>query len=339
MESRHIAQDGPAHHLRQELKALTGLRGVAATVVVLAHFHPTLPYDLQEFFLWHDAAVDLFFCLSGFTLSYVYTGTNFQFSRYLIARIARIYPLYLVTLIIVGATYTWPVLVNPTTYPASTSLTDFVLQVLMVNAWPIIGTGVHWNMQSWSISIDFVRSFDERLTNPELYVAESPWSYWVNLVRGIAGFTTGWIAFSSFEQRDEIHTLCTKFSAVIWLCFGAILALLYFGLANSHALVFLFPFVVLAATDQTSATSRLLGSKALHFLGVISYSIYLMHFIVFLLFRLAFGVSSTWSIWVYAALIIATFGISVLSYFAIERPARDAVRSLQRKPADLAARA
>lgn len=61
MESRHIAQDGPAHHLRQELKALTGFRGVAATVVALAHFHPTLPYDLQEFFLWHDAAVDLFF--------------------------------------------------------------------------------------------------------------------------------------------------------------------------------------------------------------------------------------------------------------------------------------
>ncbi|WP_246767620.1 acyltransferase [Bradyrhizobium sp. CCBAU 53340] len=376
MESRHIAQNGPAHHLRQELKALTGLRGLAATVVALAHFHPTLPYDLQEFFLWHDAAVDLFFCLSGFTLSYVYTGTNFQFSRYLIARIARIYPLYLVTLIIVGATYTWPVLVNPTTYPASTSLTDFVLQVLMLNAWPIIGTGVHWNMQSWSISIEwfcyillfplllrlkaprsenvkllcvialtavsyglFVRFFDERLTNPELYVAESPWSYWVNLVRGIAGFTTGWIAFSSFEQRDEIHTLCTKFSALIWLCFGAILVLLYFGLANSHALVFLFPFVVLAATDQTSATSLVLGSKALHFLGVISYSIYLMHFIVFLLFRLAFGVSRTWSIWVYAALIVATFGISVLSYFAIERPARDAVRSLQRKPTDRPARA
>jgi peptidoglycan/LPS O-acetylase OafA/YrhL len=108
LESRHIAQDSPAHHPRLELRALTGLRGVAATVVALTHFHPTLPYDLQEFFFWHDAAVDLFFCLSGFTLSYVYSGTNFQFSRYLTARIARIYPLYLVTLIIVGATYTLP---------------------------------------------------------------------------------------------------------------------------------------------------------------------------------------------------------------------------------------
>jgi peptidoglycan/LPS O-acetylase OafA/YrhL len=186
----------------------------------------------------------------------------------------------------------------------------------------------------------FVRFFDERLTNPELYVAKSQWSYWVNLVRGIAGFTTGWIAFSSFEQRDQIHMLCTKFSTAIWLCFGAILVLLYFGRVNSHTLVFLFPFVVLAATDQTSATSRLLGSRALHFLGVISYSIYMTHFIVFLLFRLAFNVSSTWSISTYAALIVATFVISVFTYFAIERPARDAVvRSLQRKPAGLAARA
>src|SRR4051812_47186828 len=57
-----------------------------------------------------------------------------------------------------------------------------------------------------------------------------------------------------------------------------------YRLINAQALVFLFPFVVLAATDPASATSRLLGSRALHFLGVISYSIYMVHSFVLIIF-------------------------------------------------------
>ena len=129
---------------RPELRALTGLRGVAAVVVALAHFDIKLPYGLQAFVLWQDAAVDLFFCLSGFTLAYVYSAQGFQFSRYIMARLGRIYPLYLVTLLLVAAVYVVPIAVDPVAYPAKAAVTDFLLQLLMLNAWPLIGaTGVH----------------------------------------------------------------------------------------------------------------------------------------------------------------------------------------------------
>ena len=106
----------------------------------------------------------------------------------------------------------------------------------------------------------FAKYYDERLTSPELYLARSQWSYCVNLLRGVLGFTAGWIAFASFEKRDGLHAFSIRFSTALWLSFIAILILQYIGIVSAQALVFLFPFVVLAATDTTSATSRLLSS-------------------------------------------------------------------------------
>lgn len=364
MESGETWRGGP----RPELRALTGLRGVAAAVVAIAHFRPPLPYSAELFFMWENAAVDLFFCLSGFTLSYVYRREDFQFSSYLLARIARIYPLYFITLILVGGAYIWPTVVNPTTYPAAMAISDSLRQVLLLNSWPAIGSGVHWNFPAWSISVEwlcylllfpvlllkkpprsenfklicfiglsavsyalFMNYFDERIINAEIYAAKSQWSYLVNVIRGVVGFTAGWIAFSSFEEKDDLYRLCTRFSTEIWLGFLTVLVLWYVVGVPSQMLVFLFPFVVLAATDPTSTMSRVLGSGTLHFLGVISYSIYLTHFIIVIGFIVAFSAPDTWSMSTYALLVGTTFVISTGTYFVIERPARNAIRGIRRR--------
>ncbi|QOZ25900.1 acyltransferase [Bradyrhizobium sp. CCBAU 51753] len=328
---------------------------------MLGHFNPALPYHLEHFFRWHTAAVDLFFYLSGFTLSYVYSGTSFRFAPYLTARVARIYPLYFLTLVVVGAAFTLPSQVLRATYPAHSALSDFVRQVLMVNDWPIIGTGVHWNTQAWSVSIEWLcylllfplllRLTPPRSENVKLllfaaltavsYVtllfsetwlvnpvtnAVNAWRPWGNALRGTSAFTAGWIAFWSFEQRDQLHSLCTRFSPALWLCFVAVLTLSYTAYIEPQMVVFLFPFIVLAASDSNSGPSRLLGARPLHFLGLISYSIYMVHFIVAIAFARIFGRWAGWSLWIHAALIAATFAASVCSYILIERPARDALR-------------
>lgn len=357
--------------MRPELRALTGLRGVAATVVALSHLSPSLPYDLQLFFRWHNAAVDLFFCLSGFTLSYVYSRKTFDFASYLTARFARIYPLYFVTLAAAGAAmYIWPPTNIPTTYPTETALSDFLRQVFMINSWPLVGSGVHWNFQAWSISIEWFcylflfpallfqnppRSASNRLLCLVAFLAISFSSFfvayadvrlidvakiqlsdWVSLLRGVLGFAAGWIVFASFESRDDLHAFSTRFSTAIWAGFVTVLILSYVDFIHSQAVVFLFPFVVLAATDPTSITSRVLASRAVHFLGVISYSIYMMHFIVFIVFVRLFDEASTWPMSVYALLIITTFIVSIVTYFAVEMPARNLVRGLRRmQPARL----
>ena len=364
-----ISQGGHNHHSRPELRALTGLRGVAATIVALAHFKQAFPND-DHIMMWNNA-VDLFFCLSGFTLSYVYSRGEFRFSSYLTARIARIYPLYFFTLIIAGAAWVLPGMVNPTTYPARSALTDFLLQTLMLNCWPVIGSGVHWNPTAWSISIEwfcyvllfplllfqkapqsapirlscmivlpalsyylFVSYFDASLFDTELHVPRSQLSYWVNLCRGIFGFTAGWIVFASFEKRDGLYAFCTKFSTLIWSGVVFTLFLSYCGIINPQALVFFFPLMVLAATCPDSVTSRLLGSKLLHFLGVISYSIYMMHIVVIVLFVGAIHTVDTWQTSIFA--LGTVFFASIGTYFAIEVPARNAIRGVRRiRPAPI----
>ena len=93
---------------KEYLHNLTSLRGIAAILVAVLHFHfflgPVLPYNnagiIDKFYLM----VDLFFILSGFIMCYVYES-NFnkgvgktKYKQFLTARLARIYPLHIITL-------------------------------------------------------------------------------------------------------------------------------------------------------------------------------------------------------------------------------------------------
>src|SRR6202035_3465321 len=94
-----------------EIKALTGLRIVAAVWVVLFHFRPMLADASPDF---RDAlapvlncgaqGVDLFFILSGFVLTWTYldrmgdSWSTRAMLHFLWLRLARVWPVYLVTL-------------------------------------------------------------------------------------------------------------------------------------------------------------------------------------------------------------------------------------------------
>lgn len=81
---------------RHRFTALDGLRGVAALVVVVWHAGATrlIPGGYL--------AVDLFFVLSGFVLSYAFEGRE-GWGRFMFARLKRLYPLYIAG-IALGAT-------------------------------------------------------------------------------------------------------------------------------------------------------------------------------------------------------------------------------------------
>lgn len=86
-----------------EIRKLNALRGLAAIIVFITHFS-----DITN---WLDGAlgggsgaygVMLFFLLSGFLMSYLYLGQEFSkvnIKRYLLARTARVVPLYLIVVL------------------------------------------------------------------------------------------------------------------------------------------------------------------------------------------------------------------------------------------------
>jgi peptidoglycan/LPS O-acetylase OafA/YrhL len=91
------------------LSNLDALRGIAALAVVLLHvdvYSQLLARHVDsDFFRRAYLMVDLFFVLSGFVMSHVYSGWfdhgvhRGEARRFIAARIARVYPLHLLTLL------------------------------------------------------------------------------------------------------------------------------------------------------------------------------------------------------------------------------------------------
>jgi peptidoglycan/LPS O-acetylase OafA/YrhL len=140
----------------------TGLRGIAAMSVVLAHF--SLPetdswIHYQNFFRlfhWHGEAVDLFFILSGFILNWVYLSSEapLNWASYIRARVARIIPLYYLTAALFLPVPLYSILKHGFAYVGL----DYP-RTLLLNAFMISGIidGFHHtiNAPAWSISVEF----------------------------------------------------------------------------------------------------------------------------------------------------------------------------------------
>src|SRR5437764_530761 len=95
--ARAARADAPAYSAVRPvaLPALTGLRFLAAAVVVAVHFSPISWLNGSDA---GGAAVTLFFLLSGFILTYTARPGRVRVREFYVARLARIYPAYLVGL-------------------------------------------------------------------------------------------------------------------------------------------------------------------------------------------------------------------------------------------------
>src|SRR3984957_20468328 len=87
--------------IMRRLTCLDGLRGVLAFYVMLSHTLPfaPLPGWLTWLFSHGGAAVDVFFILSGLVIVQSLTSFAYQAKPFLIARVARIYPVFLVVFV------------------------------------------------------------------------------------------------------------------------------------------------------------------------------------------------------------------------------------------------
>ena len=153
---------------RAEIRQLTGVRFLAAVWVVLYHFQFMIFGLVPELhpvgFLFDSGylAVDLFFALSGYIIAYQYLasfpggrGTPSQYRRFLIKRLARIYPLQFVTLLIAIAVIVTGVLIGVAIpYPQSFTVWGAIQDLLLIRGWePSPQQG--WNFPAWSLSAEW----------------------------------------------------------------------------------------------------------------------------------------------------------------------------------------
>jgi peptidoglycan/LPS O-acetylase OafA/YrhL len=94
----------------KRLECLDGLRGALAVYVMLGHMAPfaAVPGWLAQPFSHGNAAVDIFFILSGLVITQSLDSFRYQAGPFLTARIVRIFPVYLVMLAIAVAVQPLP---------------------------------------------------------------------------------------------------------------------------------------------------------------------------------------------------------------------------------------
>jgi peptidoglycan/LPS O-acetylase OafA/YrhL len=143
--------DGGARSGRS-IPALTGLRIVAALAVYLSHLGPphSAPSVLVSFFSSGYMGVTVFFVLSGFVLSINYFGSFtspnvHKLWDYVVARFARIYPLYIAVLVYI--------IVRLHAY--GEAIGGWWQHVLAIQAWsPTLAQAYNFNGPAWSVSVE-----------------------------------------------------------------------------------------------------------------------------------------------------------------------------------------
>jgi len=146
---------------RPPLAALTSARYFAALHVVLFHTWAMkglarAPAWFQQFASVGYVAVSFFFILSGFILVYTYGGKDFDLRRFWRARLARLYPVYLQSLLLTAPFFFYVVLkVNfpQLAYFRNHLASTIVLVLAMQQAWvPMAALG--WNAVAWAVSTE-----------------------------------------------------------------------------------------------------------------------------------------------------------------------------------------
>ena len=145
---------------RPPLPALTGLRTLLALTILMFHFTPAglasvrhPAFTLYPIVNIGYVFVSFFFLISGFILSYNYAHRpdGVRQADFWMARLSRLYPVYLLTMLI-----SWPMLVLEW---HSRSRTDFWMgaaatPLLVQGFFPHLAT--FWNVVSWTLSCEVV---------------------------------------------------------------------------------------------------------------------------------------------------------------------------------------
>jgi peptidoglycan/LPS O-acetylase OafA/YrhL len=325
-----------------DLLQFTGLRGLAAFIVLLGHVGTpvgvTLDFWIAEPFARFGVfGVDIFFVLSGFILCHVYADRLASDRRttrdFFIARFSRIYPLHVVTLFLMLGAYLVSVRLGTTpTVTSGYSPQAVVLSLLLVSEWFEVAAP---NPGSWSISVEFINYLYFPLVTP-LLATMRRWYlpaialgalviFFVEwrLVRGVAEFVMGCAAF--YMARDcplrwTAGLTGALLAAPFLVSFYAEQPLYWLA-----ALFFTGTVYFLSSPSKDDLFIRLCSSRPLVFLGDVSLSIYLLQWFVWvgwkhILAKTPLFTGSPYAM-VFAAM-ASLVAISAVSYYTFELPLR-----------------
>jgi peptidoglycan/LPS O-acetylase OafA/YrhL len=310
--------------------------------------------------------VDLFFIMSGFLIMHVYKEQFAEkvsaaaFKKFIVARFARVYPLHLFTLLVLVGMY----LLQRGNQGSFCDPHAIASHIFLLHSFPL-NNELTWNIPSWSISAEWWSYIlfpalcllifkNKKISVPVLLLVvvacyilllyfvprndiapggnrqNLDITYDYGFLRSIAGFMTGMLLYLLYSV-DKVKKV---FSRDIFCALFAILIIaeLHAGLPD---IVFVpgFCILILLLTCNTGKITGVFNNKALNFLGDISYSVYLLHFLLIIFvvkaayklgFRFDFqtGLPFFKGAMLCIGYVVVLLILSTISYRFLEKPCR-----------------
>lgn len=350
----------------QEIKSLTGIRGLAALYVVVFHWYAeissshlkSIPIFVKQLLGHGYLSVDLFFVLSGFVLclSSYQLFTNFSvksYQNFLYKRFARIFPLYICITLLFYALFNYKLnalLVNLTLFqglirkfnnsiiPPGWSLTNewiiyfffpillFLILRMKKRLWLLIlgslaillilssvrSVGFNWTNYS------FLKNADGFY--PIISFTRGP----ASMLRALSAYLLGIFAFLIYQKGANVRAF--KYFIIpllVALCFPK----------TDILIILMMPFFILYLTNS-NVLSRICSSKLVYFLGLISYSLYVNHYLFIKTHAKVaqfLGVNNDYFSFFYV--MIGTLIFSIITYYSIEKYALKLFKKLRERNA------
>ena len=352
------------------IKPLTSLRFIFALMVFSHHIgfvldgdQDSLKWLYTNIFFEGFIGVNFFFILSGFVLAYNYqdkfVANNISKRNFFIARIARIYPLHLLTLLIAIPLSLKKIWLGNKTY----WLIRFLANLTLVQSYiPVKSVYLSFNRPAWSISDELFFY----LLFPFLVVAiakqlkenKFAWSiltlgflvvpvlmsllpskyfhaiFYVHPFIRLADFILGILVFNVFKQKKEkqIHSNfhLLEFSAVL------LLGIFFIGRywvpeVYRYSVYYWIPmgYLIYIFAFQKGSLSKLLSHPIFLLLGEISFGFYMFHYLVIDYFEVVnhqyLGISNTY--FMLFLILSITLLLSYFSFLFFEQPINKWIRA------------
>jgi len=319
------------------LSSLDLLRGLAAVAVCYFHFTHGNPDFLSKTNILYQSGrygflgVDVFFVISGFVIPYaMYRGMyRFKnFGTFLLKRVIRIEPPFLISIILVIA-LNWLSTLSPYYRGAGFTIdyTALALHLGYLNAffeYPWV------NDVYWTLAIEFQYYIIIALIFPLLIHSKKYFSYIALGLFGVMGFfITGHNFIFNYGLLFVVGILLFQFQ-IGYLKnaeFGALLLIallmIYVKFDNRYLMAALLPYFFILYFNLTSGVSK--------FLGNISYSLYLVHIPIggriINICETLFQSEQIRSVFVFVALAVSIFAAWIF-FMLIEKPAMNLAKKI-----------
>lgn len=286
---------------KNEIKSLTGIRGIAALYVALFHsleLHGSGHFTTFQNFINNGfLSVDIFFLLSGFVMtlsSKKYFEGKIYLKPYLAfmkKRFARLYPMYFIVLVfgfvfinhfsgrmnfIIGLTMLSVLFANGYImihlWSLSTEWVAYMVYPILLKIcdkfnsfiWTIIVIACSLLLIAYSIQLKHISA----PANGNFAIPPVP-----AIIRCLSDYLLGITCFLVIRKWPKIYNYKNLISVITLL----LLVVCLFIPGSDVIVIVLFMPLMISISNDKSWVSKIMSSTIVYFLGLISYSLYLIH--------------------------------------------------------------